>query len=234
MKRYAFFGLCFVIAAAFASLGVWQIERLQWKHALIERVEARLTAPPQALPNADAWSPDDEYTRVTVSGVFLHEHEALVQAVTDLGPGWWVMTPLRVQNGIILINRGFVPSDMRAASARQAQQSTGTVSVTGLLRASEPHGGFLRANAPQEGRWYSRDVEAIARAGGLPQPVAPYFIDADATPNPSGYPVGGLTVVQFRKSHLIYAITWFILAALAAAGAALSLRTTGETPSADA
>jgi len=234
VKRYAFFGLCFVIAAAFASLGVWQIERLQWKHALIERVEARLTAPPQAAPNADAWSPDDEYTRVTVSGVFLHEHEALVQAVTDLGPGWWVMTPLRVQHGIILINRGFVPSDMRAASARQTQQSTGTVSVTGLLRASEPHGGFLRANAPQEGRWYSRDVEAIARASGLPQPVAPYFIDADATPNPGGYPVGGLTVVQFRNSHLIYAITWFILAALAAAGAALSLRTTGETPLADA
>ena len=51
--------------------------------------------------------------------------------------------------------------------------------VTGLLRMTEPHGGFLRHNDPAANRWYSRDVQAIAAARGLTR-VAPYFIDAEA------------------------------------------------------
>ncbi len=105
----------------------------------------------------------------------------------------------------------------RATSAiRRAPggQIAGEVTVTGLLRLSEPKGGFLRSNDPAAGRWYSRDVEAIARDKSLGD-TEPYFIDADATANPGGYPVGGLTVVQFRNSHLSYAITWFALALLA-------------------
>ena len=49
--------------------------------------------------------------------------------------------------------------------------------------------------------------------GGLGR-TAPYFVDADAAPNPGSYPVGGLTVVRFRDHHMIYALTWFALSAL--------------------
>jgi surfeit locus 1 family protein len=83
--------------------------------------------------------------------------------------------------------------------------------VTGLLRISEPGGGFLRNNDPTADRWYSRDVEAIARSRGI-KDVAPYFIDADASADPRALPVGGLTVISFPNNHLIYAITWFGLA----------------------
>jgi surfeit locus 1 family protein len=78
---------------------------------------------------------------------------------------------------------------------------------------SEPGGAFLRNNDPRSDRWYSRDVAAITKARGLAR-TAPYFIDADASPNPGGYPVGGLTVVAFRNAHLTYALTWFGLAIL--------------------
>ncbi len=76
---------------------------------------------------------------------------------------------------------------------------------------SEPKGGFLRSNDPAADRWYSRDVAAISAARGLTD-TAPYFIDADATANPGGLPVGGLTVIAFRNTHLVYALTWFALA----------------------
>lgn len=224
MIRGLFLVLCLTLAAGFAALGVWQVERLQWKEALIARVEARLTAPPVAPPPDADWSPEAVYTRVSVSGVFEHDRETLVQAVTEQGPGWWVITPLRTGAGIILINRGFVPDDRRRQDSRPGGQAPGPVSLTGLLRESEPRGGFLRSNAPEAGRWYSRDVEAIARARGLTEPVAPYFIDADATPNPGGFPVGGLTVVKFPNSHLIYALTWFGLFGLSLAGAWLVFR----------
>ena len=96
--------------------------------------------------------------------------------------------------------------------------------LAGLLRLTEPKGGFLRDNDPAAGRWFSRDVAAIAQAKRLDGPVAPYFIDADATPNPGGWPRGGLTVVRFANSHLVYALTWFGLALMSAGGAVLWLR----------
>ena len=67
--------------------------------------------------------------------------------------------------------------------------------------------------------WY-RDA---AKAEGIEGPVAPYFIDA-AGMSDGGYPVAGLTVVSFRNTHLVYAITWFALAAMVVAGLAILWR----------
>lgn len=202
------------------GLGVWQIHRRSWKHALIARVEARVHAPATAPPSPRAWphvdAADDEYRHVSVSGRFLNDRETLVQALTELGGGFWVMTPLQTANdGIVLVNRGFVPTDKRDPQTRTAGERTGEQTVTGLLRMSEPGGSLLRRNDPAADRWYSRDVPAIAAARGLTD-AAPYFIDADAAPNRGGLPVGGLTVVTFPDNHLIYALTWFSLAALLA------------------
>ena len=207
--------------AGLLALGVWQIERLSWKLALIDRVEQRIHAVSEPMPPMASWplinASHDEYRRVTVTGRFMHDRETLVKAVTDEGAGFWVLTPLETADGtMVLINRGFVPPERREKAARQAGNPAAPVAITGLLRLTEPKGGFLRANDPAGNRWYSRDVEAIAAARGLPR-VAPFFIDADATPNPGGYPQGGLTVVTFHNNHLIYALTWFGLALMLAA-----------------
>ncbi|MCF7701260.1 SURF1 family protein [Loktanella sp. M215] len=219
-------GLGVLLVALFCALGVWQVERLAWKRDLIATVDARLAAPAAPAPAPAAWpqinQTDDRYRKVTVTGQFRHDAEVLVQAVTELGGGFWVMTPLVTPDGTWLINRGFVPADRRDPGTRAAGQIDGTVTVTGLMRMTEPDGAFLRANAPDEGRWYSRDVAAIADRTGLA--LAPAFIDADATPNPGGLPVGGLTVVAFRNSHLSYALTWFALALGTIAGLVILVR----------
>lgn len=206
------------------ALGVWQIERRAWKLGLIAQVDARIHAPAAPLPERAAWAgitARDAYRHVRVSGSFLHDRETLVQAVTEHGAGFWVLTPLRTPDGVVLVNRGFVPPEKRDPASRPARQ--GVVTLSGLLRVSEPGGAFLRSNDPGGGRWYSRDVAAIASARGVGE-VAPFFIDADATPNPGGYPIGGLTVVNFPNSHLAYALTWFGLALLSAWGAVLIWR----------
>lgn len=209
----------------FLALGVWQIERRAWKLDLIARVDARVAAAPVAAPGPEDWAgisaERDAYRQIRATGTFLSGKEVAVQAVTDLGAGYWVLAPLDTGAFTVLVNRGFVPADRRDPATRR--EVAGPVSVAGLLRVTEPGGGFLRANDPGAGRWYSRDVAAIAAAEGLEGPVAPYFIDADATPNPGGLPVGGLTVIRFRNSHLSYALTWFALAA-GLAGAAIFVR----------
>ena len=212
-----------LLAAAFAALvalGVWQLQRRVWKLDLIARVSQRLHAAPVPAPGPAAWpridAAHDAYRRVWARGVLLNDRETLVQAVTERGGGFWVMTPMRTDTGFtVLVDRGFVDPDHAALAARREGQAAGETRIDGLLRVSEPHGGFLHRNDPAHGRWYSRDVAAIAAARGLTA-VAPYFIDADARANPGGWPVGGLTVIAFPNSHLVYALTWFALAALLA------------------
>ncbi|HEY9236752.1 MULTISPECIES: SURF1 family protein [Phenylobacterium] len=220
-----------VLVAAFVALGVWQVQRLAWKTELIAQVEGRIHAAPTAAPGPGRWPTitreADQYRQVFVRGRYMHDDEALVQAVSDLGAGFWVMTPMRTDQGfVVLVNRGFVPADRRKAEARAAGQVAGEQEVTGLLRITEPHGGFLRANEPAKDLWRSRDVQAIAASRRLGE-VAPYFIDADATPNPGGWPRGGLTVVRFPNSHLAYALTWFGMALLTVVGWVVVVRHRG-------
>lgn len=202
-----------------SSLGVWQMHRLARKIDLVERVNQRVHAAPVAAPGPTAWprinAADDAYRHVSVRGRFVDRCAALVRAVTERGGGYWMMAPFEATDGFrVLINRGFVPSE-EGRHACRLNPPHGEVKLTGLLRISEPAGGFLRANDPGRDRWYSRDVAAIAASRQI-DAVAPYFIDAGASTDPAALPVGGLTVIAFPNNHLVYALTWFGLAIMAA------------------
>ena len=217
-----------LLFTGFLALGTWQLQRRVWKLSLISTVNARAHAQPIPAPGPADWpslsAARDAYRRVSLRGRFLNAAEAQVQAVTDYGAGYWVMTPMRTDQGfVVLVNRGFVPPDRRDPSTRRSAQLDQEATVTGLLRITEPGGGFLQSNKPAEDRWYSRDVAAIASAKHIAG-VAPYFVDADDAANPGGLPIGGLTVIRFPNSHLVYAITWFSLAGLVAVCCAVGVR----------
>jgi surfeit locus 1 family protein len=209
-----------LIVAGLVSLALWQTHRRAWKLDLIARIEARVHAAPTAAPGPERWpgitAAIDEYRRVSATGRWLADRSALVHAVTELGGGYWVLTPLLREDGtVVLVNRGFVPTERRDSAFLAP---AGSATVTGLLRVSEPGGAFLRSNDPGSDRWFSRDVAAIAASRGL-STAAPYFIDAERVPGQSGLPVPGLTVLSFSNNHLVYALTWAALALMAAAGA---------------
>ena len=46
---------------------------------------------------------------MTVRGTFRHDRETLVDALTDLGPGAWVLTPLETSDGVILVTSDLAP-----------------------------------------------------------------------------------------------------------------------------
>lgn len=217
-RRGAATAAALVAALLLVALGVWQLERRAWKHALVARVEAKLAAAPVAPPTR-AVGQDDAYTRLVLTGRWRATRPVLVKAVTDLGAGWWVLNALDTPAGTIVVNRGFVPDAARDA----LPVASGLARVTGLLRLTEPGGAFLRDNDPAADRWYSRDVAAIAAARALPA-TADYFIDADAGTQPDALPVGGLTVIRFPNNHLVYALTWFSLAAMVAGAYILLMR----------
>lgn len=212
----------------FIALGNWQIERRVWKLDLIERAETRSKAPAVAVPGRSEWAQINarthEYLHVKAAGRLLHKDATFVQANTSQGVGFWALVPLQQADGsIVIINRGFVEKK----EAYQAGLNEGaTVEISGLLRISEPGGSRGRKNEPENERWFSRDVEAIAKIRQLPMDqLAPYFIDADYNPAAAaGEPVGGLTIISFYNHHLVYALTWYTLALMVAGATAYLLR----------
>jgi surfeit locus 1 family protein len=214
------------------ALGAWQVERLHWKEALIAKRETALAAPPAGMPASLAEAAALELHRVVAAGVFLNDREILLHAIGPNGDiGFDVLTPLHEASGrVVFVNRGFVPVELKERARRRAGEPPGPVQVAGLLRlppAQKP-GWFRPDNQPDRNEWFWIDLPAIGAADGLAD-VAPFYLDADATPNPGGWPQGGATLPALPNNHLEYAITWFSLAVAALVIYFLSQRSgTGE------
>ncbi len=216
--------------AILVGLGIWQVQRLAWKEALVAHVAARLDAPPVAAPAPASWPhldyTDLEYQPVTVTGRFDNSREVdLVYALTEPrgkvgGVGYLVMTPLTTADGwTVYVNRGFVPTEKKSPETRKESLIEGETTVTGLFRTPYARSWFMPGDSLDRNEWFSRDPKLYATASGLPPDrVAPYIIDAKFDPSlPGGLSQGGETIVDFPNNHLQYAITWFGLA-LALAG----------------
>ena len=210
-----------VVTAVFGvlliGLGVWQVHRLAWKENLLATIETRTKASPQAPPPPSAWPElkpaDYEYRRVALTGTFDNGKETPVFGSTPYGVGFYVMTPMHVRDGdqdggVVLVNRGYVPPERQAPATRRAGEPDGLVRIVGLMRAPEHRGLFTPADDPVARQFFSRDPAVLAARDGLAH-VAPFTVDADATPNPGGWPEGGTTVIAIPNNHFVYALTWF-------------------------
>lgn len=199
------------------SLAMWQMERRAWKRDILDRIATNQAAAPLSLDALLAGDPlRFEYGRVKVSGTFLHDKEFYLAARSLKSKvGMQVVTPLRAENGaIVLIERGWIPSDRKEPDKRAEGQLTGKVELTGIVRRSQIKRQFAPDNDPARNFWFHVDVPLMRQmAGGQPDAkLDGFFLDADATPNPGGVPVGGQTRLDIANDHLQYAITWFLVA----------------------
>src|SRR5947209_2407034 len=142
-----------------SGLGVWQLERLQWKRALIAVRQAAVAAPPLAPPHTLEEARGMEFRHVTDEGFFLNDSELYLGATSphDGAAGFDVFTPWRETDGrIVFVNRGFVPNERKDPATRRAGQPDGTVRISGLLRV--PHENkpswFLPHNRPDLNYWF--------------------------------------------------------------------------------
>jgi surfeit locus 1 family protein len=202
------------------GLGFWQLQRLEWKEGLIAKIEARTKAQPIGLEDAAAMAAqgeDPSYYRVRVSGRFDHAKERYLFALSNEGSaGWHVITPLETEDGkTVLIDRGFVPDNLKDPALRAEGEVEGVVAVTGVVRLPDRQGRFTPDNEPGANRWFWRDRDALARSmfPGEAVRVAPFFLEAEKGAAPGGWPEGGQTRLELPNNHLQYAITWFLLAA---------------------
>lgn len=203
---------------ALVTLGVWQLHRLEWKQELVAKIEARVAAEPISFDEAMARygaGEDMAYTPVYVDGAFIHEKEAHVFGTWEAKPGYYVFTPVRSDAGMVYVNRGFAPQAFKDATRRSEAQLAFSGRITGLFRTEERPRGVSAwvtpKNLPAQNQWHVRAPALFAAYAGLEAPSA--YIDSNGAENPSQWPKGGTTRVEFNNRHMEYALTWFGLAA---------------------
>jgi surfeit locus 1 family protein len=208
------------------GLGVWQMDRREWKRGILDRLTVNQAAPPMTVDELVKGDPlRREYGRVRVTGTFLHDKEFYLAARSLKDKvGMQVVTPLRLDDGrIVLFDRGWIPQEQKDPPKRAQGQVAGRVDLTGIVRRNQERRQFAPENVPDKNVWFHVDVPLMRNmAGGKPDPkLDTFFLEADAAPNPGGVPIGGQTRLDIPNDHLQYAITWFLIA-LAGAGVYLA------------
>ena len=208
--------------AVLIGLGTWQLERREWKQALIAELDRKLAAAPVDLPPRQRWpqlnAATDEFRRVKFLAEFVPDQEALVYTSGSslrpdvTGPGYWVLSPARLAGGsIVVINRGFVPEGKQDPQARREGQPSGAVEILGAMRWPEARGAFTPDDQPAKNLWFARDPAAMAAAKGWGD-IAPFYIDEEVPIPPGGLPKPGPLKPSLPNNHLQYAVTWYGLA----------------------
>ena len=205
MRRMIFPILMGIVGCAILiSLGIWQLNRMEWKEGVLARIEARIHGAPEALP-AKPTEADDEYRTVTVLGAFTGQFIELLAGQKGTSPGVRIIEAFATTDGRrILIDRGFLED-----AARATPRTAGATEVTGNLLWPDDTDSFTPPPDPKSGLWFARDLPAMAAK-----------LETETTLIVASRPTGdGIEPVPVDTSsipndHWGYAIQWFGLAAV--------------------
>ena len=193
------------------QLSYWQVERLEWKNEVIERLDAEYQKDPKqhqfnfaALQALQAEELPIRYGQV--SGKFIYDKEILVGPKTYEGDiGYHVVTPFELNDsGYILVNRGWVKDTLKDNIKKRS--SNENVIVQGIFRKTDWN-KFTPNNSPENNIWMKLDLKEIAQVKEL-SPVAPVMLFASDVSHDIAPIILQDTTWYPRNKHQQYAIFW--------------------------
>jgi len=221
MRRVFFLLFSLAGLGVLLSLGIWQVQRLAWKNAILATIETRIAADPVALPQM--LDPEvDKYRPVSVEGIVQAPMLRVLTSRKGIGAGYRIISPLQIGDRVVLLDRGFVPQTQDPPAGHAAP-----VTVTGNIHWPDETDSYTPAPDLDKNIWFARDVTAMAAALGTEPAMIvlrdPTFDDGPVTPLP-------VDTASIANDHLQYAITWFSLALIWAAMTLFFLRRSRAKP----
>jgi cytochrome oxidase assembly protein ShyY1 len=223
------FGLMLVVATVCGIAGTWQVARFEQKRAANHHLRAddRSVAAdissvlgPAASPTSDGHA--QKFRSVTATGSYLPAEQTLLRGQTiNNDVGYLVLTPLRTEQGVLLIARGFLRQTGAADSSPQVPAApTGPVTVTARLQPAD-------RKPDRFGQLPGQQVDSVnpaAQASRLHSPVWPAYAELlTGQPGTSGLqvipgpdlsnPAGGAEEPQ----HAAYVVQWYLFGLFALA-----------------
>ena len=185
-------------------LGIWQVQRMQWKNGVLDQIAAMVVADPVALPTAPTEA-DDKYRPVLVDGRFTGAFVEVLAGEGGAVPGVRIIEAFEVDDGRrVLIDRGYLGQEARAIPrpAHAAQ-------VVGNLHWPQDADSYTPPPDSKSGLWFARDLPAMAAKLG----TEPILIVA-RLPTGDGIDPVPVDTSNIPNNHWGYAIQWFSLAAV--------------------
>lgn len=216
-----------VAVAVCVRLGLWQLDRRADRLERNAAIAARQAAGPVTLERFPADTAGLTYRRATVRGRLDGERTLVIAGRSYRGqPGVHLYTPVRLGEGAILVNRGWVPAADGATVELASIRDPDTARYAGVLLplptadAEPPPPGELRRT------WFRVDGAAIRDQ--LPYPTSELYLlatagDAGDAGDAGGFgDAGRADIAPVRLGgpaldagpHLSYAIQWFSFATI--------------------
>jgi len=195
------------------SLGIWQVQRLEEKTALIARIERGAGIHMKEVPSNDAALAALEFHRVRLQGAWVEDTEFHVAARYFKGEnGYHIFAPLALADGrTALVNRGWVPTKQKEIAMRPESVVRGKADVVAMVRIGADRNFFTPISQPEKNMWFGRDVAQMQKAAGLKN-VIPATFDVVGAQDAKTLPVAFAGEIKLRNDHLSYIITWFGIA----------------------
>jgi surfeit locus 1 family protein len=222
----------FVVVAVCVRLGLWQLDRRDQRLERNAVMAERMAADPLLLRSPPADTTGLTYRRAVIEGTMESGRSVVLAGRSRNGlPGVHVLTPVVVDGGAVLVNRGWLPAPDAATVELEALGVGGPVRVEGVLLPF-PAVDLELADSAFRTTWFRFDGDALRAQ--YPYPVAPLYLratDDPTRPGGSSVPEAAATPIALDRPtldagpHLSYAIQWFSFAAVFLGGwVALLLR----------
>jgi surfeit locus 1 family protein len=227
-------------------LGFWQLDRLEQRRRFNAEVGAAAALSPLDLDSAGLGAilqnPDAYlYRRATARGTYVSRGEILLRGRSHDGrPGVHLVAPLKLATGVILVNRGWLPSPDAATADPREHRLVEQQRVTGSLQAvplEVTNSTPLGINLGDTTVTTYRRLDYVTLASAFDEPLPRLYLQVlPGSDSPSTLPIAVPLPEMDEGPHLGYAIQWFSFAAIALFGflfvAIAQIRSTGSAPNA--
>ena len=210
MQRRILLPLIFGVAgvAILVSLGIWQVQRLAWKEAVLAQIETRIAAAPVALPETAAPAAD-RYLPVRMTGRFAPGVLRVLVSRKRVGAGYRIISPFETDGRRVLVDRGFIE-----VADELGPPPAGEVTITGNLHWPDDRNSATPENDVADNTWFARDIGPMS---GVLETEPLLVVAREVTPGDASVTPLPVDTGDIPNDHLEYALTWFSLAAIWAA-----------------
>ena len=186
----------------FLLLGIWQLDRLAWKNTLLSSAKNNSSLAPINFTQEE-FHEGLLYRLVNFSGALV-ENDKLVLIPESYKQEFYyrIMAPIKIGKKNILIDFGLTKN--------KKLKIPGNIKSRGIFFNFDRKNIFYPKNNPQKLVWYNTDYQTMQKYFGIN--IEPYYIKIVP-----GFSVSNELVIKpfatsYRNDHLMYAITWFLLA----------------------
>lgn len=209
--------LVLLVALVCVRLGAWQIQRLEQKKARNAATVQRMAEPATALATLPQDTSGLIFRRVTLDGAYDDARTIVIAGRSLRGvPGVHILTPMRLTNAAVLVNRGWMPSADAARVELDSIREPPPENLPAVILPFPEDYGRPPAPGSFHRVWYQMNGQQLREQ--FPYPVVPFVAQILPHADQPQYPIR-LNAPEFEEGpHFGYAIQWFSFASIAVVG----------------